>query len=76
MCIAESSSGAKNPLLSKLTSSLQVLLAEATMVNLSLNENVGKVEASQRELEETKGDLERTRKLYLKIRKENKDLYR
>ncbi|KAK5836368.1 hypothetical protein PVK06_012154 [Gossypium arboreum] len=69
--ITESSSGAKKPSLSKLTLSLQVRLAEATMVSLGLSENVSRAEASQRVLEEIKEELERTRELYLKMREEN-----
>ncbi|PPS19468.1 hypothetical protein GOBAR_AA01109 [Gossypium barbadense] len=76
MCITESFSGTKKNSLSKLTSSLQVLLAEATMVSVGLSKNIGRVDASQRELEETKLELEKTHELYLKMIEENEELYR
>ncbi|KAK5838741.1 hypothetical protein PVK06_007478 [Gossypium arboreum] len=75
MRIIKSSNSVKNTSLTKLTSRLQVLLAEATMVNVGLGKNVGNAEASQKELEETKLELDRIRKLYLKMKKENEELY-
>ncbi|PPS12659.1 hypothetical protein GOBAR_AA07987 [Gossypium barbadense] len=75
MRIIKSSNSVKKTSLTKLTSRLQVLLAEATMVNVGFGKNVGNAEASQKELEETKLELDRIRKLYLKMKKENEELY-
>lgn len=63
MCIVESSSGVRKPLLSTFASSLQVLLTEASLVSLGLSESISGVEASQRELEDTREALKKAHEL-------------
>ncbi|TYG72513.1 hypothetical protein ES288_D04G026900v1 [Gossypium darwinii] len=73
MRAGESSGSSQKSTLSKLSSSLQYLLVEVTVISLGLDENVVGVEANQKELE---GDFESTREQYLKMRDENEVLYK
>lgn len=63
--IVESSDSVRKPSVSNLASSLNFLLSKANIVRLGLNE------VYQSELTENKVELERVRKLYLKMRERN-----